>query len=101
MEMHGKSIRMYESQVRKTCGLGVWFTATRFQGRRGEAGAPGHYRRRRGDTRQSESAIRPIRIRRHYTLVAAPGITRILYVPPPAASRTYREKEYPSWVYAL
>ena len=60
MEMHGKSIRIPGPQDLRA--RRVVHPATRFQGRRGEAGAPGHYRRRRGDTRQSESAIRLIRI---------------------------------------
>lgn len=57
MEMHGKSIRIPGPQDLRARRV-VHRDPVPGE-RRGEAGAPGHYRRQRGDTRQSESAIVP------------------------------------------
>ena len=93
MEMHGKSIRIPGPQDLR---------ARRVVHRDpvpGEAGGGGSAGTLSATERRHETVGVRHTIRKAKS--GARGITRILCVPPPAASRTYREKEYPSWVYAL
>ena len=93
--MHGKSIRIPGPQDLRARRVVHRDPVPGEAGGGGSAGTLSATERRHETVGVRHTAKMKIRIS------SGPGITRILYVPPPAASRTYREKEYPSWVYAL